>query len=455
MRNFFTTSLVAFFALTLFFGCEKPEETPAHPAAQKGPFYAKINNRDWDATDYYALKEGDGVKLVGTFNGKTLSFTTAGTSLRAYKVNAITQSTAVFIERDSVKVKYYNSNVDPTLYAGAITITKYDPVNNLVSGTFNLILKDTASQEIISAEDGYFTDIQILDQAFAPIHFMAQQVVDDNSPANLIDVTISASGAINQQTIVQLPERYLKMANSFSTYNSTTKDYLFAFPEGENFITVNGSNVVNKNIPSHFSAPVFVGNSLYAYSVRYLTGNERTFSIYNIDKSTGIKLDTLYTGSQLNSSISWEFGYSSHDGSSAYFLTGDRLFKYVPETKAFSSFVVEKTANSEYCGLECQASNQLLMTYRSGSSLSLRKATLASGTAAFTTLHNFSLNTENQISNIESAYDKNTTTYWLFVYEINAITGVRTTFVHSYNLNTNTSSVSQLPGEIFGVERIN
>lgn len=180
MKTNYTFSMIALLGLLLSGGCRQTSDlTPTAPVAtpttgQKG-VSARINNQAWQtateqtATDkaYYAVRGGANPNELtiigfGAFSGvnnaaKTDRITLFLGSVSGPGTYSLTSANqAIYTTNTTSGLVNYATDATRT---GTVTITKYDLISGLVSGTFTFTFSAVGGSAVVTVSDGQFTDV--------------------------------------------------------------------------------------------------------------------------------------------------------------------------------------------------------------------------------------------------------------------------------------------------------
>lgn len=140
--------------------CKKDEKTTT-PFTPTTGITAKINGKSFtDDSTTEAFKNS-------TISTSIYAINTAGTSSIGIGFGAVSAGTfTIGSGNHGATYKAYDINGNDTIYSatqGTFIISKYDLINNKLSGTFSFTAKNSATGRTVSITEGVITDIPIVE----------------------------------------------------------------------------------------------------------------------------------------------------------------------------------------------------------------------------------------------------------------------------------------------------
>ena len=293
----------------LFTSCKKDPPVEETVAATPSAFYALIGNADWNAEFSYATEVNGRLQIVGsTYNGKVLRFDLDDIQAKKYIVNDKSTSHAFYTDSSKVPGRIYNSKVDGDKYSGTINITSNDPVAKTVSGTFDIILKDTINEQFITVENGTFT-----------VSYLSNMSIDAFSGYSTFfgvynDAGITQFGLWYRSPVTgQLEAKnigVMEASNVFnnSLYDSKSKTF-YAIGDGLNIRGINvysGKATADKEFK--IICPINIQNINYGVHTPYDTSSRQALVNFSIEagKVNASIIDSLILPVSEKSSIGYD-----------------------------------------------------------------------------------------------------------------------------------------------------
>lgn len=358
MRAFLSTLGLLITTAIISTSCEKPAENPPPPVVDRGTFYANISNRQWNTNYSYAeLVDEGGIKIVGSINGKTLEMYVPGLDLKAYKVNGVTPASASYTDSSEAEVIHFDTQVNAEKYSGEITLTKLDPINKTVSGTFRLILRNTIDGTLTAAEDGVFNNVKYGIIPGEPLFIGFGKIEEEGAlkvfyrakiTGKIMAKTIATFTTTNFNNHVgfydSISDRFLMMED-----NLTNRTLRYINTEtGELLYQSTGNNTSGLQ----YNPPIFHKGKYYS---TYKEGSYSQFVDFGpVDGSRGTIYDTIDN--------SFQFSVSNGTDIYGYTTTTPKMIRYNPVDTSYRWF----NMNANYKELDYLGSNAFAVVGATG-----------------------------------------------------------------------------------------
>jgi len=350
-------------SLAVLSSCQKKsgddEEVVRPTPRDRGNFYVDIDTTEYDGVRNYGLFLNGRLHLFAfsSTGDSAFQFNLSSTALKSHSIDLNSSTQVVFdpdgeFEEDKMETYEFDSKVDPSR-AGNITITKFDPVNGLISGTFSVQLRNVRSGQILHLTNGVFTDVPCLDSipVVGPELFSA--LYQSGSGRGV------ASYIRNKYTdeIQIVPTGSANWLNAYrgATVNATGTQYLYIDADGSGALMDLQTKLTVSNFTSSggLFTPQFLNNKIYGLvSIGFGLAEVTEF-----DATTGLLGSVIDTVS-----AAFEFASASTDGINLYYRTSDSLFQVNPVTKKAKGFELPNS-NGEYLGLHYLSFNNFYVVH--------------------------------------------------------------------------------------------
>lgn len=409
--------------------CKKDEPTQTQKPTVHGNFYAKVNNKDWDATQSAAAEQSGRLKITATpIDGTLMEFDLQSGAVGTYPVDSFSQSVVKFYT-DSAE---YSTRVDSS-FKGEVIITKNE--GGKVSGSFHFVMANTITGKQLTIEEGVFTDVSfgtLLVPFRGDTLYMAW--MNMTSKQGLYYV-------LQNRTSGELAFRKILGSTAYKGgVNSCKSDkgrYL-GFP-------VKGVGGYF-NIPDHSQLSLFVTDSFYSPVVihdRYYY-QRPLYGIYELDPLAGAS--TL-----VRKSFSYKSQVMTTDGTDIFSTDGDSLYQVAVASGTTIQYLMDDPGN--YLGLEHynDLSFYAVIGSQIGGKLVYQLVSLEiNGTKVFKTVICDIKQDNASIKKTSFAFDRQTNTY----YAAFPLTGTTFCKVSEINVITGDVKTHVIEGDVSGFESI-
>lgn len=419
-----------FTAITLI-SCKKDEPIgQGSNPLPRGKIHATIGNKAWDANLVaFAVVNGRLKISANPQDGSILEFDLNGIKPGQYLIVDTSSSKAVYTT-DSV---VYNSQ---SSYKGNVTITNYDTLNGLISGTFNLVLSNSISKKLLSVEDGVFTNVSlgILPQAFSgdTLYMAWLKTESKNGLYYILKNQLSKELAYRKI----LSSDIYKGGGQHSVLSPTGQYLTFPTIGVGAYFDVNQTKQLSVFVADSLHSPIAVNDKFFCY--------RESLGLYELNPTDGTTNLFVDFDSYISPGM-------TTDGNSIFLFDGERFTSVSLLDGDTTEYPLSVSGN--YRGLECLGGNSFLsvkiIKLGSTTSYKLVRLDVVAGTVIESILYDL-MQDNNSLKKAGFTYDLRNQKFYAAL----TVAGGINTQVSEVDLVTGAVETHIIEGEITGVEAL-